>query len=246
MPVRGILRDSVVRGSASAKHAPIYVDSDDNKLKFIPAGTGTTEVELLDGTTDQTLTDKTLTANNTHTAHTDKFLNITNTQSSTNGSTSYEPLLMTTTLSGAGQVGGRAKFLLEVSNVALGGWANALKAEIDFNTSGSVTGLGSAFVAEMTLPAATLSAGTYGVIEAELNCPASWAGTVPVSFLYLSAQGSTVDNFHDNGYLMDIAGLGSATSGEIFQANTAADATHALRIRIDGVAYYIMLTNQGA
>lgn len=47
MPIRNILRDSVVRGFATAKSAPIYVDSDDNKLKVIPAGSGSTEVEVL-------------------------------------------------------------------------------------------------------------------------------------------------------------------------------------------------------
>lgn len=42
--------------------APIYVDSDDNKLKMIPAGSGTTEVEVVDVSSTQTLTNKTLTA----------------------------------------------------------------------------------------------------------------------------------------------------------------------------------------
>jgi hypothetical protein len=33
-----------VRGVAHAASAPIYIDSDDNRLKLIPAGSGTTEV----------------------------------------------------------------------------------------------------------------------------------------------------------------------------------------------------------
>jgi hypothetical protein len=48
MPVRGILRKSTPAGDATDTNAPIYVDSDDNLLKFIPAGSGSTEVTLLD------------------------------------------------------------------------------------------------------------------------------------------------------------------------------------------------------
>lgn len=62
MAIRSLLRDSAVKGVATAKAAPIYVDADDNKLKFIPAGSGTTEVEVLDASTSQTLTNKTLTS----------------------------------------------------------------------------------------------------------------------------------------------------------------------------------------
>jgi hypothetical protein len=185
------------------------------------------------------------TVTKTDTAAADQAVTLTFTNSATSGSTSYEPFLLTTTLTGAGQVGGRAKFKTTFS-AALGGWANALKAEVAMDTDGSVSGLGSAFVAEMTMPAAALALGTYGVVEVELNCPTTWSGTVPVSFFYLSANGNTVDNFHDYGYLFDIQGLGSATTGEIFQANTAADATHALRIRIGATPYYIMLTSTGA
>jgi hypothetical protein len=49
-------------GPALPTAAPIYVDSDDNKLKFVPAGSGTTEIEVVDASSTQTLTNKTLTA----------------------------------------------------------------------------------------------------------------------------------------------------------------------------------------
>ena len=44
-----------------ANAAPIYVDSDDNILKMIPAGSGTTEVQVIDASSVQTMTNKTLT-----------------------------------------------------------------------------------------------------------------------------------------------------------------------------------------
>jgi hypothetical protein len=46
--IRSITRRSTIVGSAVAGSAPIYVDSDDNKVKLIPAGSGTTEVALAD------------------------------------------------------------------------------------------------------------------------------------------------------------------------------------------------------
>lgn len=54
-------------GAATPRTAPIYVDSDDNRLKIIPAGSGTTEVVLQEanGATlgEVLITTRTLTAN---------------------------------------------------------------------------------------------------------------------------------------------------------------------------------------
>jgi hypothetical protein len=62
MAIRNIRRQAsnpgAVAGTPTA--APIYVDSDDNKLKFIPAGSGTTEVEIIDASSAQTLSNKTI------------------------------------------------------------------------------------------------------------------------------------------------------------------------------------------
>ena len=46
MPTRAIRRGSAIQGVASKVVAPIYVDLDDNRLKMVPAGSGTTEVIL--------------------------------------------------------------------------------------------------------------------------------------------------------------------------------------------------------
>ncbi len=44
--IRSIHRNATAKGFATVAGAPIYVDSDDNRLKVIPAGSGTTEVVL--------------------------------------------------------------------------------------------------------------------------------------------------------------------------------------------------------
>ena len=64
--VRSIARYATVRGVAHTASVPVYVDSDDNRLKFIPTGSGTTEVLLQEAsgaTTQEILTAaKTVTA----------------------------------------------------------------------------------------------------------------------------------------------------------------------------------------
>lgn len=62
MPSANITRRATVKGAAVPTSAPIYVDSDDNILKMIPAGSGTTEVQVIDASSAQTLTNKTLTS----------------------------------------------------------------------------------------------------------------------------------------------------------------------------------------
>lgn len=63
MPTQYIIRRTTVLPAASKPNAvPIYVDADDNILKYVPAGSGTTEIQIVDASTAQTLTNKTLTA----------------------------------------------------------------------------------------------------------------------------------------------------------------------------------------
>lgn len=62
MAARGISRSKNIIGTATPTHTPCYFDSDDNILKCVPAGSGTTEVQQVDASSVQTLTNKTLTA----------------------------------------------------------------------------------------------------------------------------------------------------------------------------------------
>ena len=66
MAIRNIRRQATNPGTVSGttNAAPIYVDSDDNILKIIPAGSGTTEVQIIDATSAQTISGaKTFTGN---------------------------------------------------------------------------------------------------------------------------------------------------------------------------------------
>jgi hypothetical protein len=62
MAVRNIFRGATKAGgyAGTTASAPIYCDSDDSKIKFIPGGQGsTTEVEVLDNSTVGSLANKT-------------------------------------------------------------------------------------------------------------------------------------------------------------------------------------------
>jgi hypothetical protein len=129
--------------------------------------------------------------------------------------------------------------------VQTGNWINAVLAKIDFTTTGYITGLAGVVCGELDMPSTAPAggAGTYTVFEAELNMAS--VTTVPVSAMCVNVWGSHAASFDTSGYLFDITGLTKA-SGKVFQDNTATAATQALRIRVNGTAYYMMLTSVGA
>ncbi len=64
--IRSLTRRTAIAGYATDGSAPIYVDRDDNRVKLIPAGTGTTEVILQEAggasSYEQLITTRVLTA----------------------------------------------------------------------------------------------------------------------------------------------------------------------------------------
>ncbi len=164
---------------------------------------------------------------------------ITATSASTSGSNSMESMLVSTTLTGAGGVGGRARFAL-AANAALGGWANALKAITTFGATGSVTGLGSAACAELVLSAGT-TGGSYAPIESELVLGSGAAIGTATSFLYGNVSGDAADTFLNGGFLFELGSGCTIDTGHVVQAAAVSDidSTHAIRIRVAGTTLYI-------
>ena len=163
---------------------------------------------------------------------------ITTTNTATSGT--YQPLVVSTTMSGAGADGGRAKFDM-TTNVALGSFSNALKAEVTYGASGRTAGLGSAFVAEMTLSAGT-SSGTYAPVEIELNAGSGASTGTATSLIYASVNGAGAATVDTNGYLLNLAGVTVAgaklaATGTITNVN---EITHGLRVKIAGSDYYLL------
>lgn len=163
------------------------------------------------------------------------------TSPSTDTDDSVRSLYMKTTMAGIGGVGGRAEFHM-YTNVALGGWSNALKAFAEYGAAGKTTGLGSAMCAELTLSAGTVS-GNYAPLELELNIPSGASLGVKTAFMYLSAQGDDIATFKSGGYLFILNGPTDTANG-LFDASDVNDPdfTHALRICINGTDYFIGLS----
>ena len=211
----------------------------------VTIGTAATGLTFTGGYTTTAIQLGTSASNMTLAVYDDHVIDINVTSGSTDGSNSVRPIHMISTMTGVGGVGGRAEFVM-ATEVVLGGWANALKGYTDFGTAGSVTGLGSAIVAEIRMPAKALAGGNYAPFEAELVFQSGGTtGGTPVSFMHAQASGDSTSlaDFNGTGYVMSIQGL-TAGEGDIFEATVNTDSlsmTHTLRILIGGTAYYIPL-----
>jgi hypothetical protein len=171
---------------------------------------------------------------------------ITTTNTATSGT--YQPLVVSTTMSGAGADGGRAKFDM-TTNVALGSFSNALKAEVTYGAAGRTTGLGSAFVAEMTLSAGT-SSGTYAPVEIELNAASAASTGTGTSLIYASVNGTGADSVvNAAATLISLQGLTAGSAGDTdmvtapggnFVANDILSGI-GIKVKVGSSFYYIPL-----
>jgi len=167
---------------------------------------------------------------------------ITTITDTSTGTATFNASTTEVTMTGAGGTGGRTLFQLN-TNVALGSFSNALKAEVVYGASGRTTGLGSAFVAEMTLSAGT-SAGTYAPVEIELNLGTGASTGTASSLMYASVNGDGKAAMDDNGYVLNLAGV-TAGASKLFANNGSIgnvdEITNGLKVRIAGADYFILL-----
>ena len=152
------------------------------------------------------------------------------------------PFSCSTTYTGSGATGGRARFALAINGATMAGWSNALKAQVDYDATGKTSGLGSAFVAEMSMSAGTVD-GTYAPLELELNLPSGASLGTQTSMMYLSAQGADIATFDSGGFLMSIQGhsAGTTTLFDTFTQLTNPAIQASLRIKVGATTYYIPL-----
>jgi hypothetical protein len=164
---------------------------------------------------------------------------ITHTSASTDPAVSVEPFVLSSTMTGPAGVGGRARFALD-TDVALGGWANALKAITTFGATGRVTGMASALCAEMVLSAGTTQ-GTYAPLESELNMATGASLGAATSFLYGDVGGTGAGEILDGAYLFELGPHCTIDTGHVVQTSAVAGvaSTHAIKIRVAGTTLYI-------
>jgi len=164
---------------------------------------------------------------------------ITDITNTSTGSSTFNASVSEVTMTGAGGVGGRSLFQLN-ADAALGSFSNALKAITVYGATGRTTGLGSAFVAELTLSAGT-SSGTYAPIEIELNAPASASTGTLTSFIHASTQGANVAAVDDNAVFFNLQGV-TAGSGHIFQTGTTLGSAGAtIKVRVGSTNFFLPL-----
>jgi hypothetical protein len=238
--------DGVTAGTATASKAVVLGASKDiSTITSATITTLTTTSAIIGGTTiDGTdagkidgITNGTVAASKAIVVDASKELTWAMTDS---GVGTVTPLNFTLTASGVGASVDGAKFTA-ATEAALGSYANALNAKLDFGTAGAVTGLGGAFCAELDLGPGTTS-GSYAVFEGELNVPTSGSLGTRTSFFSLNAWGANVAAFDTGGFLFDINGV-TGNTGKFYRAglSQAVTATARLRCQVAGVTYYIPL-----
>jgi hypothetical protein len=155
------------------------------------------------------------------------------------GTATFNASTTEVTMTGAGGVGGRTLFQLN-ADAALGSFTNALKANVVYGATGSTSGLGSAFVAELTLSAGTTT-GTYAPLEIELNAPASASTGTRTSFIYASTQGANVAAVDNNGVFFNLQGLTAGAGKMLVAGTTLGTAYGGLRVRVGSANYWVPL-----
>ena len=155
------------------------------------------------------------------------------------GAATFNASTTEVTMTGAGGVGGRTLFQLN-ADAALGSFTNALKANVVYGATGSTSGLGSAFVAELTLSAGTTT-GTYAPLEIELNAPTSASTGTRTSFIYASTQGANVAAVDTNGVFFNLQGLTAGAGKMLVAGTTLGTAYGGLRVRVGSANYWIPL-----
>jgi hypothetical protein len=164
---------------------------------------------------------------------------ITTITDTSTGTATFNASTTEVTMTGAGGVGGRTLFQLN-ADAALGSFTNALKANVVYGATGSTSGLGSAFVAELTLSAGTTS-GTYAPVEIELNAPASASTGTRTSFIYASTQGANVAAVDTNGVFLNLQGLTAGAGKMLVAGTTLGTAYGGLRVRVGSADYWVPL-----
>lgn len=134
-----------------------------------------------------------------------------------------------------------------VSDVKTGAWAQAIFAQTDYSTNGLAHGSGSVICAELSLPASSVTRGTYYVWQSEIDCPTNCVmNSNPVGVMSISVWGGDPTQFDDVGLLFDISGVTSG-AGKFWYDNTDGAYDEWLKVRTpSGIRYIPLMDGQAA
>lgn len=262
MSVRNIRRGASVAGVATPTSAPIYVDSDNNKLMLVPAGSGSTEYEIthegaaanlkggLAGADTAALVAGGGTSTTPLSMGSTAGQNLLGWWATTASVTGDERLLYTRLyFTGAGVSGECARIFASVSDVAAA-TVRGMHCSLSFGSTGSVTGLGVAAEFTLHIPSGGGLAGTVSPIKTAIN--ADGAASDPVgsvlSHIQCVNQGDATgdDDTDTDAHLLHIQGhaIGNGNMIEAVQTGyELAEWTHGIKIRIGSDTYWIPISN---
>lgn len=151
-------------------------------------------------------------------------------------------------LSGAGIGGEAARVFATVNNVTAA-TVHGQHTSLSFGASGAATGQAIAHRNTIHMPTSALPASnvTYSALQAEIYSDGSASdpsGNL-LSFVRIvnggdATGGADVD---DDAALLDITGVTIATGNMVAASTTEANYSHSIRVRINGVNYYLMLAS---
>ena len=149
-------------------------------------------------------------------------------------------------LSGAGGGGESFRTMTSIDDVAAG-TAHGAHLTLNFEATGSCTGLGVASRNTLHIPNAAMTGGTYASTMAEIfsdGTSSDPAAVTELSFLRFVNDGHSngITDVDDKAFLFTLAG-GTLGSGNVMAAKTASAVSHGLRVKIHGITYYVMLSD---
>lgn len=152
----------------------------------------------------------------------------------------------------AGTTGRWAYFHAE-TNVKLGGWYNAAKAQLHFGSAGTgeITGMASAFNAELYLPNKHCAGGVYTALEVNLDFQASttfaYSAAYPRSMMSLKANGTAakIVSWGDGAgsCVFAISGVVSKAGAVIDQTQGPGAANASFKVNLNGTDYWVMCSS---
>ena len=153
-------------------------------------------------------------------------------------------------VTGAAAGGQAARLFTTVDDVS-GSTARGAHISLDFDATGSLTGLGAAMDATLHIPNAAMAAnGEYAAISADINADGAAsdpAAVAQLSYIRASLQGDGTgqDAIDDVANFIAFTGQDVGANNMIF-TNAALAATHLIRCSLNGVAFYLMATDTPA
>jgi len=150
-------------------------------------------------------------------------------------------------LTGAGSGGEALRAFTTVDDVACA-TCHGIHGSLNFDTSGSVTGLGVAIRATLHIPdKASWSPGTISALQAEIYSDgdnSDAGGATELSYIRVVNDGNSngKSDVDDDAFLLSIQGHTIGSGNMIVADNDETKFSHKIRIRIGTSTYYLMAT----